>query len=74
MARGVATLAGTKRGIPIFEYAPRKAKQAVVGNGAASKIQVQKMIQLLLQLPSLPTPEDAADALAIALCHGHTLK
>jgi crossover junction endodeoxyribonuclease RuvC len=74
MARGVATLAGTKRGIPIYEYAPRKAKLAVVGNGAASKEQVQKMIQLLLRLPVLPTPEDAADALAIALCHAHTIK
>jgi crossover junction endodeoxyribonuclease RuvC len=74
MARGMAILAATLRNIPIFEYAPRKAKLAVVGNGAASKVQVQKMIQLLLRLPSLPTPEDAADALAIALCHAHTLK
>jgi crossover junction endodeoxyribonuclease RuvC len=74
MARGMAILAATRRKIPIFEYAPKKAKLAVVGNGAASKIQVQKMVQLLLHLPHLPTPEDAADALAIALCHAHTLR
>lgn len=74
MARCAAVLPGTKRGIPIFEYAPKKAKLAVVGNGAASKEQVQKMIQLLLRLPYLPEPEDAADALALAICHAHTLK
>lgn len=73
MARGMAILAAEKRGIPIFEYAPKKAKKAVVGNGSASKQQVQGMIQLLLNLPALPTPEDAADALALALCHGHTV-
>jgi len=74
MARGVALLAAAKQAIPIFEYAPRKAKCAVVGQGAASKEQVQKMIQLLLRLSSLPTPEDAADALALAICHAHTLR
>ncbi len=74
MARGVAILAATRKNIPVFEYAPRKAKQAVVGNGAASKIQVQRMIQILLHLPSLPEPEDAADALALAACHAHTMR
>jgi crossover junction endodeoxyribonuclease RuvC len=74
MARGMAILAAAKRKISLYEYAPKKAKLAVVGNGAASKEQVQKMIQLLLHLPSLPEPEDAADALALALCHAHTLK
>lgn len=74
MARAMAILAAEKRGIPIFEYPPKKAKKAVVGHGGASKTQVQRMIQNLLGLPSLPTPEDAADALALALCHGHTLK
>jgi len=69
MARGMVLLAAAKRKIPLFEYAPKKAKLAVVGNGAASKEQVQKMIQLLLQLPCLPQPQDAADALALALCH-----
>jgi crossover junction endodeoxyribonuclease RuvC len=68
-AQGSALLAASRRNIPIFEYAPKKAKLAVVGNGSASKEQVQKMIQLLLKLPQLPEPEDAADALALALCH-----
>ena len=74
MARGMLLLAAARRGIPIFEYAPRKAKLAVVGNGSASKEQVQKMIQLLLQLPRLPEPEDAADALALAICHANSIK
>lgn len=74
MARGVITLAAARKNIPVFEYAPKKAKLAVVGSGNASKPQVQKMIQLLLKLPCLPEPEDAADALALALCHAHTLK
>lgn len=71
MARGAVLLAGARRKIPIFEYAPKKAKMAVVGNGGASKMQVQRMIQVLLKLSSLPEPEDAADALALALCHAH---
>ena len=74
MARGVILLAAAKRGIPIHEYTPRKAKLSVVGNGSASKQQVQKMIQLLLKLPILPQPEDAADALALAICHAHSRK
>ncbi len=71
MARGVVLLASARRGIPIFEYAPKKAKLAVVGNGGASKEQVQKMVQFLLKLPILPEPEDAADALALAICHAN---
>ena len=55
----------------MFEYAARKVKQAVVGNGAADKSQVQHMIARILKLPGLPQ-EDAADALAIAVCHAHT--
>lgn len=74
MARGVVLLAAAKRGIPIFEYAPKKAKNAVVGTGTASKEQVQKMVQFLLKLPMLPQPEDAADALALAICHANTQK
>ena len=74
MARAMAILAAKKRNIPIFEYAPTQAKLAVVGNGRASKIQVQKMIKLLFNLSFLPEPEDAADALALAICHLHTLK
>lgn len=73
MARGVVLLAAAKRNIPIYEYAPKKAKLAVVGSGSASKEQVQKMIQFLLRLPVLPEPEDAADALALAICHANTL-
>lgn len=73
MARGMALLAAARRQIPIYEYAPKKAKLAVVGHGAASKAQVQKMVQLLLNLPTPPEPEDAADALALALCHANSL-
>lgn len=69
MARGVVIVAAAKNGVPVFEYSPTKAKKAVVGNGRASKIQVQCMMQTLLNLPSLPEPADAADALALALCH-----
>ena len=58
-------------GLPVSEYAPRAIKQAVVGGGAADKSQVQRMVALLLNLPE-PPPADAADALAVAICHGHT--
>lgn len=71
MAKGMALLAAAKNNIPIFEYAPKKAKLAVVGSGRASKYQVQKMLQIVLKLPRVPTPEDAADALALAICHAH---
>ncbi len=74
MAKAAVLIAAARKKIPIYEYAPRKAKQAVVGNGAASKEQVQKMIQLLLKLSSPPEPQDAADALALALCHANSLK
>lgn len=67
-ARGVAILTSVEFGIPITEYSPKKIKQAVVGNGNASKQQVQGMIKHLLQLNDTPPP-DAADALAIAICH-----
>lgn len=72
MARGVVIVAAKKRGITVVEYSPTKAKRAVSGNGHASKIQVQGMVQKLLNLKSLPEPEDAADALALALCHAHS--
>lgn len=71
MARGVAVLAASLREIPVFEYAPARAKRAVVGRGRASKIQVQKMVQHLLGLRTIPEPDDAADALALAICHAH---
>ncbi len=73
MARGAVLIAAAKRKIPIFEYAPTKAKLAATGSGSASKEQVQRMIQLLLKLPILPEPEDAADALALAICHANNL-
>ena len=69
-ARGVILLAAVLEGVPVAEYAPREIKQAVVGNGNASKKQVQWMIRQLFHLGSKPLAEDAADALAVALCHG----
>jgi crossover junction endodeoxyribonuclease RuvC len=68
-ARGAAICACTSHDLAIGEYTPRQIKQAVVGTGAASKSQVQQMVQRLLTLPAAP-PSDAADALAVALCHG----
>jgi crossover junction endodeoxyribonuclease RuvC len=73
-ARGLAILAAKQQGIAIYEYAPSKAKKAVVGKGSASKEQVQAMVQMLLQLKAPPHPHDAADALALALCHAHHLR
>jgi len=70
-ARGVAIVAGVNQGLPVAEYAARKVKQAVVGKGSADKSQVQHMVSSILKLPGLPQA-DAADALAIALCHAHT--
>jgi len=70
-ARGAAIVAGVHQGLPVSEYSARQIKQAVVGNGAADKCQVQHMVKTLLQLSAVPQ-EDAADALAAALCHGHT--
>lgn len=67
-ARGVVLLAATKANIPVQDIHPQHVKQALVGNGAAQKQQVQKMTQLMLRLKELPRPDDAADALAIALC------
>jgi crossover junction endodeoxyribonuclease RuvC len=72
MAKAMAVLAAAQRNIPVFEYSPTRAKNAVVGQGQASKWQVQKMIQVILCLPHPPDPEDAADALALAICHAQT--
>lgn len=74
MARGVIMIAAKRCGVPIVEYAPTQAKLAVVGNGRASKQQVQGMVQRLLNLSELPEPEDAADALALAMCHAHSVR
>jgi len=72
-ARGVILLAAAQSGIPAWSYKPPEVKQAVVGYGKAEKRQVQEMIKLLLQLPVVPTPDDVADALAVAICGAHTL-
>ena len=69
--RGVVLLLAEQRGLHIAEYAPRLIKQTVVGYGNAEKHQVQEMVKMLLRLNSVPTPHDAADALAIAICHFH---
>ena len=68
-ARGVALLAASEAGLPVVEYAPTEIKRAVVGYGRAEKHQVQQMIKLLLGLDAVPSPHDAADALAVAICH-----
>lgn len=68
-ARGVILLAAQKRDIPIFEYTPLQVKTAVTGYGKAKKLQVMEMTRRLLNLPSIPKPDDTADALAIAICH-----
>lgn len=70
-ARGVAIAAAVAQSLPVHEYAPRQIKQAVVGTGSASKEQIQHMITAILQLDGTPS-SDAADALAIALCHINT--
>ncbi len=70
-ARGAAVCAAIDGGLAVAEYAPRAIKQALVGKGGADKVQVQHMVRVLLGLQEAP-PEDAADALAVALCHHHT--
>ncbi len=69
--RGVVLLVAERAALGIYEYSPRLIKQTVVGYGNAEKHQVQEMVRLLLSLKSIPTPHDAADALAVAICHFH---
>ena len=71
-ARGVALLAASAAGVPIVEYTPAEIKRAVVGFGRAEKHQVGQMVKLLLGLDAAPSPHDAADALAVAICHLHS--
>jgi crossover junction endodeoxyribonuclease RuvC len=71
-ARGVVILAAAHFGIPVAEYTPLQVKQAVVGYGRATKEQVQSMVKILLQMDHIPQPDDAADALAVAICHIHS--
>ncbi len=70
--RGVILLAIAKAEVPLFEYTPMQVKQAVVGYGKAEKLQVMDMTRRLLHMREVPRPDDAADALALALCHGRT--
>ena len=72
--RGVILLAAEKLGIPIFEYTPMQVKQAVAGYGGADKRQVMLMTQRLLNMKGIPRPDDAADALAAAICHAYTAR
>lgn len=71
-ARGVLVLAIAQSGIPMFEYTPMQIKQAVAGYGKAEKRQVMDMTRRLLKMNEIPRPDDAADALAVAICHGRT--
>ena len=68
--RGILLLACRKKNVPVYEYTPLQVKQSVVGYGRAEKRQVMEMVRRLLNLTEVPKPDDAADALAIALCHG----
>lgn len=70
-ARGVILLAASQQATPVFEYTPLQVKQGVVGYGRAEKKQVQFMVKTILGLDKMPKPDDAADALAIAICHGN---
>ncbi len=71
--RGVAILAAQKGGLPLYEYTPMQIKLSVTGNGHADKKQVQQMVKILLNLRDVPKPDDSADALAAAICHGCTM-
>ncbi len=71
-ARGVILLAAEKNGLDVNEYTPLQVKQSVVGYGRAEKKQVQEMTKMILHLKAVPKPDDTADALAMAICHGHS--
>jgi crossover junction endodeoxyribonuclease RuvC len=73
-ARGVALLALADAGLAIYEYKPLEIKQAITGYGGADKQQVQEMVRLLLSLDHVPQPDDAADAVAVAVCHIHSAR
>jgi crossover junction endodeoxyribonuclease RuvC len=72
--RGVVLLSLAQAGLPVAEYTPLEVKQAIVGYGGADKNQVQQMVRALLNLKDVPRPDDAADALAIAICHIHSVR
>lgn len=73
-ARGVAMAAAFKKDCALFEYTPLQVKQAITGYGRADKPQMQSMVKILLCLAEIPKPDDAADALALAICHAHSQK
>lgn len=73
-ARGVLLLTLAQSGLPIYEYTPMQVKQAITGYGGADKNQIQQMVRLLLSLDALPQPDDAADALAVSICHHHSAR
>ncbi|HOV43322.1 MAG TPA: crossover junction endodeoxyribonuclease RuvC [Syntrophothermus lipocalidus] len=73
-ARGVVLMTAAERGLVIYEYTPLEVKQAVVGFGNADKRQVQAMVKAILQMKEIPKPDDAADALAVAICHIHAAR
>ncbi|MEG1929850.1 MAG: crossover junction endodeoxyribonuclease RuvC [Anaerovorax sp.] len=73
-ARGVAIVACANSGLEIYEYTPLQIKQGLVGYGRAEKKQVQSMVKTILHLKEVPKPDDTADALAAAICHGHSLE
>jgi len=73
-ARGVILLTLARGGLPVSEYTPMQVKQAVAGYGGAEKRQVQAMVRAILELAETPKPDDAADALAVAICHAHSYK
>lgn len=73
-ARGVMLLALARAGLEVYEYTPNEIKQAVAGYGSAGKRQMQEMVRVLLALEDIPRPDDAADALAVAICHLHSAR
>ena len=73
-ARGVILLAAVQNNLPIYEYTPLQVKQALTGYGRADKNQIQQMVKAMLGLSAVPKPDDVADALAIAMCHGNSMR
>jgi crossover junction endodeoxyribonuclease RuvC len=73
-ARGVVLLAAAEANLAIYEYKPNAVKQALVGYGGADKKQIQEMVRIMLRLDDIPRPDDAADAVAVALCHLHSVR
>jgi crossover junction endodeoxyribonuclease RuvC len=72
--RGIVLLVAAQRGLPLYEYSPLEIKRGIVGYGRAEKAQVQGMVGFVLHMPEVPTPDDAADALAVAVCHAHRMR